>query len=324
MSNFGEATAGRTRVGVLISGRGSNMAALLYASRLPDCPYEIVAVAANDPDAAGLALAHAEGVPVWAESHRGAGPRRLRREADGGAGGSRRRNARSRRLYAHPVAGLHHPLVRPHRQHPPLAAAEIQGSRHPRPRPRRRRHAGRLHRARSDRGSRRRSPSSPGFRSRSGRRTPPRRWPSASVSPNTSSIRARSPISSRANAAPIICSAASAPLAMTLPEAEERPSHGSPGFRVRGGKYFAYFSQHHHGDERIAVLVLTSGPGRAGGARRGRPRTLPRPPLLRRVGLDRRPRGRRPRRLGFHRRTPAAKLAPRRAQAPDEADGRGG
>src|SRR5690349_14912084 len=61
----------KARVAVLISGRGSNMAALLYASKLPDCPYEIVLVASNDPDAAGLKLATAEGVPVFAQSHKG-------------------------------------------------------------------------------------------------------------------------------------------------------------------------------------------------------------------------------------------------------------
>ena len=56
--------ADRVRVAVLLSGRGSNMAALLYASRLPDCPYEIVLATSDKPDAAGLALAEAEGVPV--------------------------------------------------------------------------------------------------------------------------------------------------------------------------------------------------------------------------------------------------------------------
>src|SRR3546814_19183315 len=43
----------KARVGVLISGRGSNMAALLYAAKHPSCPYEIVLVAANDPDDTG-------------------------------------------------------------------------------------------------------------------------------------------------------------------------------------------------------------------------------------------------------------------------------
>ncbi len=61
----------RVPVGVLISGRGSNMAALLYASRAADCPYEIVLVASNDPDAPGLALARAEGIETFALAHQG-------------------------------------------------------------------------------------------------------------------------------------------------------------------------------------------------------------------------------------------------------------
>jgi phosphoribosylglycinamide formyltransferase 1 len=43
----------KARVAVFISGRGSNMAALLYAAKAADCPYEIVLVAANDPQAPG-------------------------------------------------------------------------------------------------------------------------------------------------------------------------------------------------------------------------------------------------------------------------------
>jgi|TARA_R100000501_G_scaffold17911_1_gene34728 formyltetrahydrofolate-dependent phosphoribosylglycinamide formyltransferase len=63
--------AERARVAVLISGTGSNMAALLYASKADDCPYEIGLVLSNDPAAAGLQIAKAEGIPVWAQSHRG-------------------------------------------------------------------------------------------------------------------------------------------------------------------------------------------------------------------------------------------------------------
>ena len=47
------------------------MAALLYASRAADCPYEIVLVASNNPDSSGLALARAEGVPTFALPHKG-------------------------------------------------------------------------------------------------------------------------------------------------------------------------------------------------------------------------------------------------------------
>lgn len=56
----------RARVAALISGRGSNMAALLYASRAEDCPYEIALVASDKPDAPGLALAAAEGLSTFA------------------------------------------------------------------------------------------------------------------------------------------------------------------------------------------------------------------------------------------------------------------
>ncbi|WP_039285379.1 phosphoribosylglycinamide formyltransferase, partial [Novosphingobium malaysiense] len=61
----------RAKVAVMISGSGTNMAALLYASRAEDCPYEIVLVAANDPEAKGLRLAEAEGVATYALSHKG-------------------------------------------------------------------------------------------------------------------------------------------------------------------------------------------------------------------------------------------------------------
>ena len=61
----------RIPVAVLLSGSGTNMAALLYASRADDCPYEIVLVASNNPEAGGLKLAEAEGVPTFALPHQG-------------------------------------------------------------------------------------------------------------------------------------------------------------------------------------------------------------------------------------------------------------
>ena len=61
----------RTPVAVLISGSGTNMAALLYASRADDCPYEIALVASNNREAAGLALAAAEGVATFVLPHQG-------------------------------------------------------------------------------------------------------------------------------------------------------------------------------------------------------------------------------------------------------------
>ncbi|MBA4307591.1 MAG: phosphoribosylglycinamide formyltransferase [Sphingopyxis sp.] len=61
----------KARVAVLISGSGTNMAALLYAAKHPDCPYEIVLVASNNPEAEGLKLAHGEGIATFARAHKG-------------------------------------------------------------------------------------------------------------------------------------------------------------------------------------------------------------------------------------------------------------
>ena len=61
----------KAKVAVLISGTGTNMAALLYAAKADACPYEIILVASNNPDAPGLTLAAAEGVATWARSHKG-------------------------------------------------------------------------------------------------------------------------------------------------------------------------------------------------------------------------------------------------------------
>jgi phosphoribosylglycinamide formyltransferase-1 len=52
----------KRRVAILISGRGSNMAALIDAARLADFPAEIVAVISNRADAAGLEKAAASGI----------------------------------------------------------------------------------------------------------------------------------------------------------------------------------------------------------------------------------------------------------------------
>ena len=49
----------KARVAILISGTGSNMAALIYASRATSCPYEVVLVTGDKPDAPGLTLAEA-------------------------------------------------------------------------------------------------------------------------------------------------------------------------------------------------------------------------------------------------------------------------
>lgn len=62
---------GKARVAVLISGTGTNMAALLYAAKQADAPYEIVLVASNNPCAEGLIIAAAEGIATFAHAHQG-------------------------------------------------------------------------------------------------------------------------------------------------------------------------------------------------------------------------------------------------------------
>ena len=58
--------AERSRIAILISGRGSNMAALIFAARADSCSYEVALVTGDKPGAHGLEIARAEGVPVKA------------------------------------------------------------------------------------------------------------------------------------------------------------------------------------------------------------------------------------------------------------------
>jgi len=87
-------------------------------------------------------------------------------------------------------------------------------------------------------------------------------------------------------------------LALDLPEAEERDSHGSPGWRTGGksGKFFAYFADQHHGSEHVALIVKTDGPDELNALVELHPETYFRPQyygaagwigiILNRPGLD--------------------------------------
>ena len=61
---------GRKRVGVLISGRGSNLQSLIEACRDPAYPAEIVSVISNRADALGLQRAQAAGLPAQVIPHK--------------------------------------------------------------------------------------------------------------------------------------------------------------------------------------------------------------------------------------------------------------
>jgi len=60
----------KRRIGILISGRGSNMAALVDAARAEDFPGMIALVLSNRADAGGLAIAAAAGIPTAVVEHR--------------------------------------------------------------------------------------------------------------------------------------------------------------------------------------------------------------------------------------------------------------
>ncbi len=60
----------KQRVGILISGRGSNMEALIRAAQAQDYPAEIVLVLSNDPEAKGLEIARSLGVHAGSIDHR--------------------------------------------------------------------------------------------------------------------------------------------------------------------------------------------------------------------------------------------------------------
>ena len=61
----------KKRVGILISGRGSNMMALVEAARAPGYPAEIALVVSNRPKAPGLERARAAGIEALAIDHKG-------------------------------------------------------------------------------------------------------------------------------------------------------------------------------------------------------------------------------------------------------------
>ncbi len=130
------------RMVILISGRGSNMQALLQAP----LPAEVSAVISNNPQARGLEIARASG-----HRHRRrrpprpSGPRGFRPSARGADRPARSRSRGAGRLHAHPRAGVRAALRGPADQHPSLAAAGFHRHPYAPARARGRRAAARLH-----------------------------------------------------------------------------------------------------------------------------------------------------------------------------------
>lgn len=249
----------KAKIAVLISGSGTNMAALLYASRLDGCPYEIVLVASNKPDASGLALAATEGVATFALSHKGLS----REEHDAAMHAAIRESGAQwvalagymriltdefvgkwdgRMVNIHPsllpkYTGLHthqraieagdsHGGVTVHLVIPELDEGPILGQ-----------------------------------------------LPVAIVPGDTAEtlaarvLIAEHQLYSRCLADLVTRETSPEWLlervrerAMALPEADEISSHGMPCFGIVKGKKFAYFTSNHHADGRTALLVKISGP----------------------------------------------------------------
>lgn len=249
--------AEKAKVAVFISGAGSNMAALLYASRLPGCPYEIVLVASNDPDAPGLALARAEGVTVFSHSH--AGMSRAAHEAllfDAAAQAGARFVAlagymriltsqtvaqwEGRLLNIHPSLLPKYPGLDTHSRAIDECDSTGGASVH-------------LVTSEVDAGEVLGQVAvaiAPGD-------TPEALASRVKLAEHQLYPRVLAEYVSRGND-PQFLLARVRELALALPEAHERESHGSPGFRVgseKSGKFFAYFSDQHHGTPHISLLV---------------------------------------------------------------------
>lgn len=248
-------------VAVLISGSGTNMAALLYASRLPDAAYEIVLVASNDPAAGGLRLAEAEGVPTFALSHKGMERAEHDAEIDEAI----------RKAGAQYVA-----LAGYMRVLGPEMVARWQGRMlniHPSLLPKYR--GLDTHRAAIEAGDKAAGVTVHLVTDELDAGETLGRLEVAILSDDSeTTLAARVLIAEHQLYSRVLGDYLSRPydpahllervraLALALPETEERESHGSPGFRTGGksGKFFAYFADRHHGTPHISVLCKTAGP----------------------------------------------------------------
>lgn len=250
----------KAKLACLLSGNGTTMSALLFQSKLPDSPYEIVLVASNNPDAPGLGIAAAEGIPTFAHPHKGlsrAEHEAIMQDALAKSGaeylalcGYMRiltedfvQSWEGRMLNTHPsllpkykgldtharaiAAGDSHGGCSVHIVTPELDAGPVLGQ-----------------------------------------------MPVAILPEDTPDSLSRRVLLAEYQLYPRMvahyvgrhfdpdwiltrvreCMA-------DLPEIEERESHGSPGWRIasKSGKYFAYVGNYHHGEPHVGLIVKTSG-----------------------------------------------------------------
>jgi phosphoribosylglycinamide formyltransferase 1 len=248
----------KARIAVLISGTGSNMAALVYAAKAKDCPFEIVLVASNNPDAPGLKLAAGEGIATFAHPHAGTS-----REAhDSIMHGAI--TAADADFVA--LAGYMRILT-------PGFVAQWQGKMlniHPSLLPK---YKGlHTHQRALEAGDSHGGASVHIVTAELDDGETLDQIPVAVLAGDTAEtlaarvLIAEHQLYSRALAAYVTREAQPEwqldqirVRAMQLPNVEERTSHGAPGFAIAGGKFFAMFNRDHHSDGITALLVKTSG-----------------------------------------------------------------
>jgi phosphoribosylglycinamide formyltransferase-1 len=252
----------KARVAVMLSGTGTTMASLLFASRLPDCPYEIVLVASNKPDARGLQVAAAEGIATFAHSHKG-----LTRGAHEAIMLVALAKANvdyialcgyMRILTPEFVAGWAGRMLN---THPSLLPKYTGLHTHERALDAGDSHGGcTVHLVTAD------LDAGPVLG----------QIPVAILPGDTPEALAQRVLYAEYQLYPRMLAdyvsremdpdwilAKVGELALALPETDARTSHGAPGWRVGGeksGKFFAYVSVRHHGEDAVALLVKTSGP----------------------------------------------------------------
>ncbi len=251
----------KARIAILISGQGSNMAALIFTSRQEQCPYEVVLVASNNPEAVGLSVAGAEGIPIFAHSHHGmaredhdAVMNKAIQKAGADyvilAGYMRILSPQFVEAWSGRMLNIHPSLLPKYKglnSHQHAIAAQDS-------------HAGctvHLVTPELDDG-------------------PILGQTQVAILPNDTvkTLAARVLIAEHQLYPGVIVEYVMREhnaswlldhmrkLALALPQTHERESHGTAGWRVgseKSGKYFAYFSDQHHGSDAIGVLVKTSG-----------------------------------------------------------------
>ena len=251
----------KAKIAIFISGTGTNMAALLYASRLEGTPYEIVLIASNQPEAEGLELAQLEGIATFAHSHKG----KSREEHDAAmeaavhasgaqyivlAGYMRILSDSFVERWAGRILNIHPSLLPKYKGLDTYARAIAAGDSHA---------GASVHVVTPELDAGEVLAQAPVAIAPDD--TPEGLAARVKIAEHQLYPRAVADYVNRGNDPDALYDKVRA-LALALPETHAKDSHGSPGFRVgteKSGKFFAHFSVKHHGSAHIGVLVKTGG-----------------------------------------------------------------